>query len=487
MTWCYQWDEYLAHQASWQLGFDEDRSKRLDEGETRFDAWPQFAVDVFARMLEEDPQPEECVDEDRKFYRHLHRELGELREFKTLRERTVGDEDAAGLAADCLLSDLLESQALDDIGGYPSTEEEAAAIRMLHDMVVKGNLTDEERQDIERSTEDLWDSASVKLGMQKRSMERFDDTDVRDALRAACEKAAEAIRERDEMADAFAFGEPGSGIPASRAERNGVARALAPHLAKQPNLKRLIEQAGRLRRLMRSAQLTKPDHEATEVAGVVLGRELDLVMPDEFAFAARSELRPIFLRKFAERGLQQVELKELPKTEQGPIIFCVDCSGSMYGEPAAWAGGVALAFFEAAMHQKRTFAIIQFHSEVGHVEVFAPKKIADINAVMQSVLLLQASGGTRFDPPLQKALELLDQGPDLNKADIVFCTDGLARVSSTIQQRVNTEKAERALRLYAIYIGGSRESSLDAIATNSFAISNLANDQASLSDLFSEI
>lgn len=471
MTFCYEWDKYVSHLWRYAQMDRPDLASAVHNASKKYDRWQDFTTDLFTRLYQEDPQlSDKQVPE---FYRELHSRLNELKEFRELRDRTVGDEEYSALATDVVADDLFTG-ALDKVGPVSSTDDEEEALRLLESLKQIAKDDGEETESYDEIIEDLLRSIAKKELENEEAVASLDDTLIRTIIADAAVAVRETIDEQVSAAQAFAFGAPGTGAPPARAETRRVAQHLGRHIKDKPQIKEIIKHAGRLRREMRRAQRSKPDPRSQDIAGVKLGAELDNVLPDEFALANRPETRMLFMDRFASGSLQQLEILEREKKEQGPIVVCVDTSWSMEGERAAWAAGVALAFFEAAVRQKRAFAIIQFHTDVKSCDVFLPRQVTDIDALVDKVMIMQASGGTSFGPALAKAAEVIRAQGAFEKADVVFITDGEALDDLAAVQR---DKEQLGFRIYSIYVGGvSWSSNLRAVSDMETHVRNLLDD-----------
>lgn len=104
----------------------------------------------------------------------------------------------------------------------------------------------------------------------------------------------------------------------------------------------------------------------------------------------------------------------------GPIIVCVDKSGSMHGTPEKWAHHVVSWIQVEAVRRKRDMHVLYFdHDE--KVPLRAPLHQCLPRGLGKLVDPPYANGGTRYDAVLSTALTLCDQ-----RSNIVFITDGMA-------------------------------------------------------------
>lgn len=149
------------------------------------------------------------------------------------------------------------------------------------------------------------------------------------------------------------------------------------------------------------------------------------------------------------------ELRGKEKKCLGPIIACIDNSGSMSGEGEIWAKAVALGLLEIATYQKRPMYVIQFSAQYRtenlKVHVFPKGKDYDITEVLAMAEYFEG-GGTMFETPLQKAREIINDNGEFKKADIIFITDGEAPVGDAFLKDFLAWKYEKKVQLFSILI-----------------------------------
>lgn len=221
---------------------------------------------------------------------------------------------------------------------------------------------------------------------------------------------------------------------------------------RQPDLRRLAEGIGRLRRLARTAQRQALRHRRDEWTAITQGADLARVLPVELAALADPVRAWDVGRRLVEGRLLQYDVRPTPRAGRGPILCAVDCSGSMAGIPLEWAVAVALALADTARRQRRDFAACAFNAKLqGQWDAprgrFAPDGLLGLAQ-------LGADGGTAFEPPLQWALDRLAQHR-FRQADVVLITDGECRLAAAFRDRLLQAKARLGFRVFAIQIGGT--------------------------------
>lgn len=242
------------------------------------------------------------------------------------------------------------------------------------------------------------------------------------ALRQALEQAAQQAQVRDEQMRVWGIG-AGDGKPVSGKERLELARVLQTN-AKVREIARL---AGRMQQIALRKRKNRTLHPPTEVTAVTMGDDLAHVLPSELVKLADPETEDLFWLAYAETRLLQYELQGFAREGQGPIVVCVDESGSAKGPVEIWEKGIALALYAIARREKRPFAVVHFGSQA-EIQVETWERPQDATPA-ELVRMAQHffDGGTDFEAPLREALAILEQSA-FAKGDIVFLTDGECEV-----------------------------------------------------------
>lgn len=229
-------------------------------------------------------------------------------------------------------------------------------------------------------------------------------------------------------------------------------------IAKQlntPRMKQIADMVGRMKRFALSKQAQKIIDAPHEIFTVEMGNDLRRVLRSEFAFLGTPETKIEFYRRFAEGQLLQYKERGHEDVGKGPIICCIDNSGSMGGAPENWAKGVAEALRRICQDQDRDFHAIYFETNRHRERFDFPKGKGPFEKVM-AFLGISAGGGTEFDGVLTEALgkakTFFEGKPEHGKSDIVFITDGQAYLDQSWIDRFNEERREAGVRTFGIYI-----------------------------------
>lgn len=222
---------------------------------------------------------------------------------------------------------------------------------------------------------------------------------------------------------------------------------LAEALKNTTKMKEISNWAGRFKQIARSKQKNM-HNDSIERSGVTLGNDVERLLPMELANLAIPTAKNDFLRKFAEGQTMIYDKKGKETLGKGPIILCLDESGSMR-DLETQSKGFALALMSIAKRQKRDFALISF-SRQANVKMFPKGKchIRDLIILAESFM----NGGTNFYDPLQKSLELINESRFKN-ADIVFVTDGDSHLPEEFIEKFNDCKNQKRFECLSVLIG----------------------------------
>lgn len=305
---------------------------------------------------------------------------------------------------------------------------------------------------------------------------------MQDHYRSIARKALKETQEHvEEQIEAFAAL---CGSEAGRAAQGDPAAVLDLYARVQRSrlLQDVAKIAGRMKRMALRKHAERVKHGPDEVVDLEMGNALGRLVPSELLLADEAEDE--FLRKFAEGQLLQYRMEGTETKGRGPIVLCLDSSGSMQeGSPIArevWGKALALGLLAIAKKEKRRFVLHVF----GSSQELRTFDLGDkpTTAQILDAVAFDFHGGTDFDRPLKAALASC-QAQDFKRADVVFVTDGECSVNPDVAKRINEEKAKSGVKLYAITIG-THSRSLATVADGMTFVSNLARDAEALEMAF---
>ncbi len=201
-----------------------------------------------------------------------------------------------------------------------------------------------------------------------------------------------------------------------------------------------------------------------EIMGIKLGNDIKNLLPSELSLLHHPVLRKYFYIKYIENRLLNYDLKgpseeasKKNKNERGkgPIILCIDNSSSMEGMPEELAKGSALYILKKAYKENREVYLINFGSE-GEVEEFHLTNTQNGLYFALKFLRKKFFGGTDFVTPIKRSIELINSEKFPN-ADLLFITDGLAKVPNSFITWVENAKKSLDFKIYSLIINSKEE------------------------------
>lgn len=195
---------------------------------------------------------------------------------------------------------------------------------------------------------------------------------------------------------------------------------LAETLRNNKKLREIAEWAGKFKSIARKKQKVKFT-ESLDRSGMTLGNDVERLLPQELGLLSNEKTKLDFLSRFAEGRTMMFSPEGKDNLGKGPIVICLDQSGSMK-ERDEQSKGFILALAMIAKKQRRDFAVVTFSNKIGEVFTYPKGKITP-NQLVDLAMFFQG-GGTHYVPALNKAKEIIQKEKRFKKADIIFVTDG---------------------------------------------------------------
>jgi uncharacterized protein with von Willebrand factor type A (vWA) domain len=298
---------------------------------------------------------------------------------------------------------------------------------------------------------------------------------IKQAMRAA---TAEALEDMEDTAGLLASWGRSAGHEQqlSADERMQMARTIRDN----KKIKAIARTLGRFKRLAAHAQANKIEHGQEEIYDIGIGNDLQRVIPSELGLLTNPLTTLEFKHRFAEGKLLQYKLRGTEDAGMGPIVCCLDSSGSIGFEEDVWQKAVALSLLDIAQSQKRAFACILFGSRHDPLEIIRVTK-NDPQLLKKAIHLAEyyLGGGTDFEKPLDAAMAIIEED-DFKKADIVFCTDGMCNCDEDWMEDFISRKKAKNVRIQSILVDvrNYNDTSVEQFSDTVTPVSNLASNQA---------
>ncbi len=218
---------------------------------------------------------------------------------------------------------------------------------------------------------------------------------------------------------------------------------IVTHLVDQPSEVRGVKRSGRLSRMLAS--------EAAMVGHPVFRRlwrarfaEQQLLTYEDAAVITQQQLRPDATRSLPAPTKH-------PPVGHGPMLVCLDTSGSMRGAPENVAKACVLQALRTAHAAGRPCRMLAFGGAGELLEQDLSLSAQGLENLL-TVMDQSFDGGTDVQTPLERAVHLVQQA-QFALADILIVSDGEFGVTPATLQMLRQCKKQLGLRVHGILIG----------------------------------
>lgn len=380
-----------------------------------------FALEVFHRLYYS-PDPEWLPEKpEYRWARVLHDQLSESEEFQNLTLTCSGDPLGAAIAAQSMITNLYRQ--LKDASGDQEIDE-------------LDTLRAEARKAKRDGNKELFQQLQAQGQAMSEAAQAFAqklEDQEGEGIGESVEDAEGEVQEKKDELEALGMSwgnESGDRNPTPTGEK----LKLAALIEENPQLKKILDLAGNA---LETANRKRRQHQADtgygELEGITTGNDVAQVLPQELARLSDSRQKLSFYRDYLEGQLLQNDLQAPEEKGKGPMVICLDCSGSMVkGKRFLWSKALIVALVKLAHEQDRVVSLVLFESVCYDPIYFHPRE--DIDQLIRLLITSPTDGGTEFQRPLETARDIIEQDEDYSEADIVFITDGIAPLSSTFVQ-----------------------------------------------------
>lgn len=197
-----------------------------------------------------------------------------------------------------------------------------------------------------------------------------------------------------------------------------------------------------------------------EVLGIHKSDDIIRILPSELVNFESEELEYLFYSKYFEKSLLTYEIiskeyedniKLKQEKNKGPVVACIDTSGSMNGLPILKAKALLLTVSKIMEKEKRELYIILFGNK-GEIRELNIQNNSEVHKIL-SFLSDGFNGGTDFETPLKRGIEIIKKVKNYNKADILLITDGFCEVSEEYIKKLEIDKINLEVSIYTVICG----------------------------------
>lgn len=251
-------------------------------------------------------------------------------------------------------------------------------------------------------------------------------------------------------------------------EQDESLQELAKMIGKQSRTQEIFEKEMRDKIVIKTEWHPKPAYRG-EINGLRYSSDIASLLPAELAMVKNPAAKKLFQLKFAQKQLlsfdyqnDKAESKEeheseevdvAKKDQKGPVIICVDTSGSMQGTPENIAKTVTFALSKIAMEEERKCYLISFSTGIETLDMSDFKSGDALTRIVQ-FLRMGFNGGTDASPALRHAVQML-QKDGYKNADVLMISDFvMGTLPDELVKSIEEEKKKNT-DFYSLVIGSS--------------------------------
>jgi len=255
------------------------------------------------------------------------------------------------------------------------------------------------------------------------------------------------------------------------------------------SLRRIIQLAGRYRRVARAKQ-KEINHEVfDDMVGIELAGDVGRLLAVEMSRLGSGceGLRLDAMRRLAESQSQCREMTGKQEQGEGPVVLCLDESGSMRGNKIEHGKAFALALAWLAKHQNRWCLLAAFSSGAdARVCILDPRR-SNESELLEWITAFRG-GGTSLSVPMKtiptKYWKVMPAAA--GKADMILITDGIVEIDPVQAQFFNKWKSENRVRMNSLLVECKEDDArmMRSISDEVAAIDSLSENNNKVANCF---
>jgi len=328
------------------LFYNPNIADTYKEGQKKYPPFKELHQDVFDSLYKYSPEKydEKDIDYDYLLNSQVMDSLMSSVKYRELRNLTKLDIIQSTIGTQILgeevkklieeLQEEFEKQMQVAADALQQAQKDAdKKLKQKQKEIDEGEATDEEKQTARQKAdaEKEWTLKEAKKRLEEY-MKTHKDKRQRRVKRATTKMLDYAISQTTETSDLITnWGLEQDATYSTTGYQEKIK--LINELKSSEKLKRIAALAGRYRRMALSTMREKVKRGIESLYKIKTGNNLSRLLPSELMKIKHPILKKLFYKGYAEKSLMQYEYRGKERKAKGPIICCIDNSGSMSGEP----------------------------------------------------------------------------------------------------------------------------------------------------------
>ncbi|MFE5317440.1 hypothetical protein ACFQ88_01910 [Paenibacillus sp. NPDC056579] len=229
-------------------------------------------------------------------------------------------------------------------------------------------------------------------------------------------------------------------------------------LKRHPDLLAFLQQIGRnLQHLKVQRKQMRSPHIPEAFDDLRQSGDITHMLPSEASLLADEDYEMYFTVKWLDRKLLTYNVSgHTDEPQKGPVICMLDTSHSMRGSKLRLAQVFVATFAAFSLLERRDFTLLLFGARGELVERQLYWRKPDWPA-FYALSQLAFGGGTHFDAPIKRGIDIVNGHPQFKDADFVMVTDGIGTIGAPVRQQLAELGKSKQVRLHTLIIGNVRQ------------------------------
>ncbi|TDF99652.1 vWA domain-containing protein [Paenibacillus piri] len=249
------------------------------------------------------------------------------------------------------------------------------------------------------------------------------------------------------------------GSDLGRLHRQEFANYLAwiDKLKRHPELISFLQEVGRnVQQLKAKRKKMRSPHIPEAYDDLRQSGDISHMLASEASLLSDEDYEMYFAVKWLDRKLLTYNVSgATDEPQKGPVVCMLDTSHSMRGSKLRIAQIFVATFAAFSLLERRDFVLLLFGARGELIEQPLYWRKPDWPA-FYALSRLAFGGGTHFDAPIRRGIELVESQPRFADADFVMVTDGIGTIGAAVRQQLAELGARKQVRLHSLIIGSAR-------------------------------
>lgn len=335
-------------------------------------------------------------------------------------------------------------------------QEMARDFNKRNKLMQKLKKTEEEIAQREKQRDRLVRQEKMAIEAYEEELGQWLESSLRQTLGTE-EEESRFLHDLLEASQRFANRRWGSDLGKLRRQTHEQYLRWVEKLKRHPDLLRFLDEVGRnvqhfrIRRKEMRSRAVPEEFDDLRQSG-----DIAHLLPSEAVLLADPDLENYFLLKWVEQKLLTYDtlgwIEEPPK---GPVICMLDTSHSMRGGKLRLAQIFVMSFAAISLMEKRDFLLLLFGTKGELIE--QPLYYRKPNwPAFYAMSQMAFGGGTHFDAPIKRGIQLISENKQFHGADFVMITDGIGTISPYVQTMLAELAQTKQVKLHSLIVGSAR-------------------------------